>query len=168
MLNESVYHGFSKDYILKLCENKNLKRFFLPPPYWTAELYSKGLNIRKYAYYPSFLPICAYTSHGVGEFLSPLKHELESDAPVHFFLNSDAVKRYKKQSKKKCFVIYSPEVFYRKSNKIEQFENARGTLVFPVHSTPDCDEISNKEDYIQELKNLPSKYKPIVVCLLLS
>ena len=54
-------------------------------PYWTSEIYGFGKYIRKYGYYPSWLPLYIYTDHGVGR-IDPAIHELESSAPALLYV----------------------------------------------------------------------------------
>ena len=42
---------------------------------------------------------------------------------------------------------------------------AKGTIVFPAHTTPSIDDISDVENYIQQLFELPEEFQPISVCL---
>ncbi|MCF8236485.1 MAG: hypothetical protein K9J33_16860 [Bacteroidales bacterium] len=134
-------------------------------PYWTAEIYSFGKYIRKYGYYPPFLPLCVYTDHGPGGRWGPHKHELESTAPTQLYHSPEVVERWHKYSKKKCYCMYSPAVYYRKSRKVKKAERAHGTIAFPAHTTPSIEDISDFEAYIDQLVALPEKFQPVSVCL---
>lgn len=158
--------GMSEEKLSELCNSKNRHIFPKFVPFWTAEAYGFGKYIRRYGYYPKFLPLAIYNEHGVGSFTGkPFKHELKSYAPVMFYHSPESVKIWKKFSNKPCYVLYSPFVFYRRSNKIVQDEDAAGTIVFPDHTIPSMDEISDTQAYIDQLNNLPKKFQPVSVCL---
>lgn len=44
-------------------KGQELKRRLMP--FWTAEVYGLGVQIRKYGYYPRCLPLCIDTDHGI-------------------------------------------------------------------------------------------------------
>lgn len=153
----------SEEKLLELC---NSKRGFSPRLFWTAEVYGFGKYIRKYGYYPRFLPLAVYTDHGPARLYDkPYKHELESSAPAMFYHAPESVETWRRFSNKPCYTLYSPFVFYRRSNKIIQDKDVTGTIVFPNHTVPSMDEISDTQLYIDQLKNLPEKFQPISVCL---
>lgn len=158
--------GFTEEQILELCNEENNHPFFRGAPYWTAEIYSFGKYIRQYGYYPKFLPLAVYTDHGPTRLIKPpYKHELEATAPVMFYHSPESVKIWKSFSRKPCFVLFSPFIFYRRKNNIVQAIDANGTIVFVNHVTEDIRDISNTQVYINQLKNLPQKFQPVSVCL---
>lgn len=158
--------GYSEEKLLRLCSDKNNHPVFRGAPYWTAEVYSFGRHIRKYGYYPLFLPLAIYTDHGPGQIVGrPFKHELETDAPTMFYHSSKSVEIWKRFSNKSCYTLYSPFVYYRRTNDIKQNACAKGTIVFPTHSTMSIDDLSDMEKYINDLKKLPEKFQPVSVCL---
>ena len=158
------YKGLSEKELEDLCSDQlAVKRRRVV--YWTSEAYSFGEHYRNYGYYPSFLPLPVYSDHGVGGKLDAFKHELENDAPVFFVFNEKKYKNYKKQSKKPCYITIPPLLWYRKRSKIEQSKNAKGTIAFPSHSTPEINACFSVRKYIEELKSLPEDMQPVCVCL---
>lgn len=164
-VNESV-NGLNEKQLLFLCDEKNANRGVFPWVYWTSELYSFGKYIRKYGYYPPFLPLTVYSDHS-GPVLEeePYKHELECGAPYFLTHSKKKSENYIFRTGKKSLVMFSPSVFYRRSNNINKSNNAKGTIAFPVHTLPNFDEIFDVEKYIEELINLPEKFQPVSVCL---
>lgn len=140
-------------------------RYFKAPPYWTSELYGFGKYLREYGYYPSFLPLCVYSDHGVSYYLDPTPHELNNDSPTQLYHSPETARRYRFISAKPCYVMYSPFVFFRQTRKVTQSPKAKGTLAFPAHSTPAIHNKGNFEEYIQQLKKLPQEYQPVSICL---
>jgi FkbM family methyltransferase len=133
--------------------------------YWTSEIYGFGKWIRKYAFYPNWLPLCIYSDHGISIDEYAAKHELESDAPVVFFYWHIKVKNFRETSRKPCYTLYSPFVFARKVLNIEQCENATGTVVFWAHSSQVVINQSSIDEYHQELTKIPEIFKPLTICL---
>jgi hypothetical protein len=154
-----------EEHLKLICNNFETKSKFIDVDNWTAEVYSFGKNIRDYGFYPSFLPLNIYTDHS--PFTSsdkPAPHELKSKAAVQFYHNPRMVEEFKKISTKPCYSLYSPFVFYRRKNKIEQLPNAKGTLAFPAHTTEAVDDLSDLNIYISQLKKLPKNFHPISIC----
>ena len=164
-MNENFnYKGLSEKELIGLCSDKlATKRHRVA--YWTSEAYSFGEHYRNYGYYPSFLPLFVYSDHGVGGIQEVFKHELENNAPAFFVFNEKKYKNYKKQSRKPCYITIPPLIWYRKHNKIEQSKNAKGTIAFPSHSTPEVDSCFDIRKYIEKLKSLPEDMQPVCVCL---
>jgi FkbM family methyltransferase len=152
------------DQLEALCNESTASFKLINPPYWTAEIYGFGRYIRKYGFYPSWLPLCVYTDHGPGA-CTPAPHELASLAPVQLYHSPISVNNWRAISKKTCYCFYSPFVFYRKKNKIEISADAKGTIAFPAHTTASIDDISDIQVYIDQLKNLPEVFQPVGVCL---
>lgn len=160
------YQGYTSQELLNLCSQHHVNWGLAPWKYWPAEIYSFGRHIRSYACYPRLLPLYCYAGHGVSSAcVEILPHELENDACVQLYYSPYIASLFKKVSDKPCYCVLAPFVWYRKKNNICISSNARGTLAFPSHSTPDIDLSSDIEEYIQELKNLPAKYQPVCVCL---
>ncbi len=156
--------GLTEMEISRRCAGENL--ICAPRPgYWTAEIYSFGKYLREYGYFPQWLPLLVYTDHGPSQADSPLTHELESDAPVQFYHSSRMVEKWKKITKKPCYTMFSPFVFYRKTRKIVQNRDAKGTLAYPSHTTPLIDDEVDYEKYIEQLMSLPKEFHPISVQL---
>ena len=133
--------------------------------YWTAEIYGFGKWIRRYGFYPDFLPLCIYTDHGIVFEEQAAKHELESDAPVILFHSHIKVKNFRETNNKPCFILYSAFVFARKALKIEQKKDAKGSIFFWGHSTQVVVDQRDVEDYHQELTKIPEIFKPVTICL---
>jgi hypothetical protein len=149
-----------------LCSNKNSEKGILPWLYWSSELYSFGKYIRKYGYYPSFLPLAVYSDHSGPSFSDvPYLHEKETRAPVFLAHRKIKVENYINITKKRAYTLYSPSVFYRQLNSIEQEEKAQGTICFPVHSLPNSGFEFNVNKYCEDLKTLPKEFQPVIVCL---
>lgn len=148
-----------------LCNDCNTELTKIPE-FWTSEIYSFGINIRSYGFYPKFLPLIIYTDHGPAMFSEkPAPHELNSRALVQFYHDYKMVEKFKTLSKKPTFTLYSPFVYYRKKNKISLNFNSKGTIAFPSHSTNDIENKMDWELYLQQLKELPKEFQPVSVCL---
>ena len=134
--------------------------------YWTAEIYGFGKWIRRYGYYPNWLPLCIYNDHGAGyKPLGPAPHELKSAAPVQFYHSMRNVEEWKRLSDKPCFNLYSPFVFARKKLKIKKSLSASGVLYFLAHSTSVVVDLKTAETYREELSNIQGSLGPVTICL---
>ena len=148
--------------LLYLCDPKNAYKGKSIWFYWTAELYSFGKNIRDYGYFPDFLPLLVYSEHSAPAYtLEPYKHEIETDAPVFLCHSKLKSLNYTKLTGKKSYNIFSPNVFYRRKNKIIQNKNSEGTVVFPSHTNPSWEDSFDINKYCKSLKRLPKKFHPI-------
>lgn len=160
------YKGYSEDTLFKLCCGDSIVKSIAKSYYWTAEVYSFGKHIREYSFYPSIFPLYVYTDHGPGYYSDEVaKHELEHDACCQFYHSSRCVNLFKKVSNKPSYTMLSPFVMYRRKKKINKSKTAKGTLAFPVHTTPGIDDFFDIELYIQQLKTLPEEFQPVSVCL---
>ena len=141
--------GMSENHLLELCSNNKLKNFKGGIPYWSSEIYGFGKYIREYGYYPKNLPLPIFTDHSGPQTIDNFNHyEINTDAPVVMFHSPKSVKRWKELYKKKCYILYSPFVFYRKTSNIQKSTTASGTLAYPAHTIPELEEVSNIETYI--------------------
>jgi hypothetical protein len=154
------------DDLVAYCNTKAKKAFsVIPEPYWTTTIYSLGKYLREYGYYPSWLPLCVYTDHGMRGSHKPAKHELASDAPVQLCHSPETKLEWEKHSEKPCYIMFSPFVFYRKKQDLKVSQYANGTLAFLAHTTPDIEDATDLEIYIRELNQLPEEFHPVSVCL---
>lgn len=161
-----IQEGMTEEELLKLCDPKNAFTGKFPWVYWTSELYSHGKYIREYAFYPQYLPLIMYSDHsGMSGSDIPSKHELETDAPVFFTFSKSKALKYRQMTGKQSYVMLLPAFFYRKKYRINQAKDAAGTIAFPAHSTCAIDNVGDINKYAQQLKSLPKKYQPVVVCL---
>jgi len=155
-----------KSYVKFICDPKNAYRGCPVWLYWSSELYSFGKYIRKYGYYPSFFPLAVYSDHSGPSFSDePYLHEKKTKAPVFLAHRKLKVKNYIIGTNKKAYTLFSPAVFYRRSNSINQYSLAEGTVCFPVHSLPNSGFEFDIDKYCNDLKKLPQEYHPIKVCL---
>jgi hypothetical protein len=147
-----------------LCASHTTRFKITPAPYWTAEIYGFGKYIRKYAYFPSWLPLCINTDHGPGEILQIIS-ELKTPAPAQLFHSPSSVKVWKAVSRRPAFCFHSPFVFGRKVQHIERASDSEGTIAFPAHTTVHLRDEANVDVYIAQLKALPSEFQPVGICL---
>ena len=152
--------------LISICDPKNTFKgnsFWI---YWSSELYGFGKIIRNYGYYPSFFPLAIYTDHSGPDFIeTPYLHEKDANAPYFLTHRKLKAENYSKETNKKADVLYSPSVFYRRSHFIEQEKEAKWTTCYPVHSLPNNGFEFNVDKYCSSLKNLPSNFHPIRICL---
>lgn len=134
-------------------------------PFIVNETYSLGYWLKHYGHYPASLPLCTYMDHGMTLFDKIPPHELENDAPLIFKFSPRLVDIYKSQSKKPVYNLINPAVYYRNQKGITKSNEAKGTLFFIGHSTPDIDDHTDWDAFIDTLKQIPDQYQPIDICL---
>lgn len=154
-----------EQHLLELC-SKKYDNAILTLSHWTAEVYGFGKHIREYGFYPKQLPLLIHSDHG-GPGISNKLHPIDFDnRDFHAFFHSPRiVKLWNEKFKIKAYCLYSPFVFYRKKNNIIPKADARGTLVYPAHTTPSIDDNSNIEKYIEQIMSLPKEFHPVSVSL---
>jgi len=164
--NNSVYNGCSDCDLEFLTGSSGVDNGTAPWVYWTSELYSFGRLYREWAYYPDFLPLFIYSDHGVHKVPGFMPHELNNGAKVHFTFNEKRVLKNSNTLDKKVILVPHPWVTYRRRKNISQTKDAKGTLVFFSHS---CEGVElsghDSDEYFKILKQLPNKYKPLVLCM---
>ncbi len=161
------YKGYDEKKLLSLCDRKNANTGDAKWRYGVSEQYSQGRIYREYAGYPSWLSLYAYSDHGIGN-PEVEKHELENNAPVMFVFCDEKLANYKNQSSKPCYKVAQPLIWWRKQHNITQAKDAKGTIAFPSHSTPDSNCLFDVDKYVDELKQLPEDMQPVCVCLFMS
>jgi hypothetical protein len=137
--------------------NKGASLWLFP----SAEVHSQGKLYRQKAFIPSFLPLNVFSDHGVS--VGGLtQSEIDSPARIHLTYNTDKMAKLKH---KKTVFIEHPWISYRKRKMYYPLKSANGTLVFISHSTICSYYKENKDKYFKDLKLLPEKYKPLVLCM---
>ncbi len=157
------YKGFSEEHLCLISSDEKVEKLKTKNKYWTSEVYSQGCNYRNYANYPDFLPLYVYSEHGI-EFNVVGKHEIRNSAAAMFVFSDKKLENYKKVSRKPCYKVMCPMIWYRRNN-VNIENNACGTLVFPSHSTPH--EVCSYDvgEYVKQLRALPETMQPVCVCL---
>lgn len=158
------YKGYTEEKLLELCSSKNLNVGKAEHIFWTSETYSFGEHYRNYCNFPKKLSLNIYSDHGIGN-STVYKHELKNNAPAIFLFSEKKMKNYKELSNKPCYLVLPPLISYRRKSRIKKSPNAKGTLAFPIHSTPSIDINFNIDSYIEKLKKLPEDMQPVCVSL---
>lgn len=133
---------------------------------WESENSSFGKCFRDWGFFPSFLPICLSSDHGVHWESRCWPNEIDSPYRVFFTWNKKKKDLMKQLHGKSSYHVTHPWVNYRKRHYPELPEKREGTIVFFAHSNKTTTPAYNDLDsYISDLKALPEKYQPVVICL---
>ena len=159
------YAGYDEETLLSLCSESKVYRGVCPWKYWPSEIYSAGRHYRNYGWYPAFLPIYCYSSHGAYCGTTVYPHEVENDAHAMLCSSPTTTAAHRENNNKPSYCVHSPFVWCRKENQIEKAPDAKGTLAFPAHSTPVVEVQMDYEAYAELLLSLPKEFFPIAVCL---
>ena len=159
------YKGCSEEELLRLCDEKYANKGNAKWLYWPSEVYSFGKYYREQAFYPSFLPLHIYSMHGMEPKVTTYNHELNNNSEAMFVFSKEKQQAFMEKSKKPCYIITPPLIWYRRHHKIKQDKNAKGTIVFPCHSIPTEETIFDLPNFISTIKSLPEDMQPVCVCL---
>jgi hypothetical protein len=165
--SEQVCIGYSDEKLEALSKlQTRFESTIVPWAAWESENSSFGKAFRKWAYFPKFLPLYLSSDHGVHWGARCWPNEIESRFKSFFTWNKKKCNVMRKVHRKRAYHVSHPWVNYRKKY-FPELPNARAaTLVFYAHSntttTPVYDDL---DKYINDLKALPEKYQPIVICL---
>ena len=94
-------------------------------------------------------------------------HEINNSSGIHFtWLALKASRNNQSSFKKKLIHITHPWVTYKTKQGFKRSPKSKGTLVFFTHHVPGI-EWQGHDDmkYLQQLKELPEKFQPVVVCM---
>jgi hypothetical protein len=144
--------------LMKSCETRNKTNYI-------SDYYGIGYWLKKYANYPTFLPLYLHCDHGPSIAENLLEYELLSKFKNALLHNSLKLKDAKNRKFKNAFISGSAFVHYRKMNNIKRVNNPKGTVCFPFHSTKNIDVSVDWKSYMEELKKLPEKFHPITICI---
>ena len=127
--------------------------------------YGFNIIIKQYARFPQFLPLPCHMEHGWTALPEALKSGLQTSKPLVMVFNKRRLQSWRQKSGLPIVVMGSPFIHYKNMRKIKKAKDARGTIVFPSHSTYDIKSHFSITEYCQKLKNLPAIYHPITICL---
>lgn len=168
-MEEFTYRGYPIKKLLQLCDVSKTDRGKAPVLFSLPEQYSQGRIFREYARFPEDLPLNIYADHGAMYITFDVyPHELYNRAYAYFAFHSKKYENFMQQSKKLCYKVPQPMIWYRREHNIEQLENARGTLFFAFHSTPDMLAVYDVKEICDMLKALPDEMQPVGVCLFMT
>ena len=131
-----------------------------------SDHYGIGYWYKKYAGFPSHLPIRLHSDHAPSLQETLLPFDINSPYKKALFHNTLKVDdNNQKKRFKKVYIAGSAFVHYRKMHAIKRSENPEGTLCFPMHPTAVVDVLIDYDAYMDELMQLPKKFHPFTVCL---
>lgn len=132
---------------------------------WTSELYSFGKCLRQGARYPGMFPLYVYSDHGAGLHSHLYPHELNNECEVHLTWHPNKAAR-NEGGPKRLIRVEHPWISYRRTKGLKRADVTSGTLVFFTHSVPGVKwEGSDTDEYFDQLRALPSRFHPVVLCL---
>jgi hypothetical protein len=103
--------------------------------------------------------------HGWSARNDPLKSDLATDKPLMLVFSKRRKKTWQRATSKQIEIMGAPFVLYKNMNKIGKRKDAKGTVVFPSHSTYFTRSKFSIEEYCEVLNELPAEFKPITICL---
>lgn len=168
-INESSHHlGYSDQQLENLCTvSLRFEAGITPWATWESENTSFGKTFREWARYPKVFPLFFSSDHGVHWESRCWPNEINSKYNTFFTWNSKKCELMRENHQKKSYHVPHPWVSYRKKHYPKLPNKRSGTLVFFPHSnaktTPVYEDI---DKYISDIKSLPQKHQPVVICLM--
>lgn len=163
---EAAPKGFPDEKLEQLSRHTLSERGLTPWAAWESESTSFGKTFRKWTRYPSILPLCFSSDHGVHWESKCWPNEINSPYKTFFTWNKKKSVAMKLGHGKSSYYVPHPWVFYRKKYWGNPAPTRKGTLVFYAHSNGACNPLyNNLDDYIEALIKLPEKYQPISICM---
>jgi len=131
----------------------------------TNKSYSSNKIISDYCNYPSFLYI-PRIQHGFHPRIEPWERDLDDKkTPIILLWSKRNRDAWKEVSKTPSCIIGAPFIHYRRRNTINKCADAKGTIAYPAHSTPNSQSVYDIEKYCRMLMNLPSEFSPVTISL---
>ncbi|MDD2892318.1 MAG: hypothetical protein PHF20_00185 [Halothiobacillaceae bacterium] len=162
----AVFSGYSDKELERLSASSLYESGLSPWAAWESENSSFGKTFRKWACYPSVLPLCISSDHGVHWESRCWPNEIDNKYKTFFTWHKKKCELMRSEHGKKSYHVPHPWVFYRRKYFPNIPENRSGTLVFYAHSNSTTTPVyENLDDYINDLKSLPEKYHPVAFCL---
>lgn len=143
------------------------KRLFIDKlmnPIWSATAYGNQKWIRRYAFYPRFLPLCIATDHAPG-IPAEVSKTYFTNAPFTLIHSEKYCNYLREISQNKFIPFKSPFVFYAQRKKVKRKIESSGSIFFYAHGNNEVLPTKRVDDIINDLSNLPTKYLPITICL---
>lgn len=127
--------------------------------------YGHDWIIRRYLRWPSLIPLNVRIQHGWYANFLPTTSDLRVDQPMMLVWSNRIAEEWYRLTGRPVRVLGSPFIHFRKMMGIVQDPSARGTVVFPQHSTRNTETRHDVEAYCYDLNQLPEEYRPITICL---
>jgi len=127
--------------------------------------YSLNRIIRLMSGFPDVRPLPCRYEHGHTPFDDRPINDMKSKKRLMLVYNKRRLDTWQRYSNKTAFVIGSPFVQYRRLKNIYKAQDANGTVVFPLHSTPKDEGVFDRQEYSKKLKELPDEFHPIKICV---
>lgn len=167
LLPRDAHEGFSDDELLRLSRlQRRTEAGHAPWASWETENSSFGRTLREWAGYPSWLPLCATSDHGVHWESRCWPNEIESPYRLFLTWNGKKARLMRERHGRQALHIPHPWLAYRKAHHPGLDPDRRGTVVFFTHSNATTTPVFESLDaYMQSLRDLPAQFHPVVICL---
>lgn len=131
------------------------------------EITNYGFNrlVKAHLDWYRWLPLSVEIHHGWYLRQAPRVVDLKKNIPAILVFNERQALAWRAVNGIPAFVLGAPFVHYRRHKGFTQSSQARGTVVFPVHSGSVVDVEFDIDSYCAELSALPARFHPINICL---
>lgn len=134
--------------------------------YGGCTYYGIGKSIKKYANFPSFIPLPVEIQHGWVNVA--YKHDARFDVAENWYWSKRIEQKYlEKFEGLNTRAVGAPFLYLLKIINYSQLplSKRKGSIVFPSHSSALIGMECDFDEYAGMLEHLPDMYKPITVCM---
>lgn len=131
---------------------------------WEGRIYGYLSVAKKFIKLPGFLPLYVHLEHGWDQKDEIYNNDLNTGHKIILTFN-ERRRRLFASHNIKPIVMGCPMLMYIKMHSVKKSSEACGTIVFPAKGGNFVKEVFDIRGFCENLKNLPSEYHPITICL---
>lgn len=161
----NLHKGFSDSELENLSKISRFEAGVAPWICWESENSSFGKTFREWAGFPGIFPLYVSSDHGVHLESRCWPNEINSPVRVFLSWHKTKVEQLKSKHGKRAYYTQHPWINYRKKHYNNGSVQQCGTLVFFPHSNAYTSLTYDLDQYFSQLKALPKKCHPIVICM---
>lgn len=162
-----LHEGYDDEQLMRLSTLQRRTEAGLAPwASWEVENSSFGKTLREWIAYPSWLPLCASSDHGVHWESRCWPNELESPYRLFLTWNEKKSRLMRERHGREALHVPHPWMAYREKHYPATDPDRVGTLVFFTHSNATGGPVfESLDEYMYSLRDLPARFQPVVICL---
>lgn len=130
-----------------------------------TEMYGAGVVLRRYGFYPKFLPLWVSATHSINLSDEPSGFELDPWFAYSLVYSDRFKSAIQDKGSSKAFKIMAPFAIYKRLYNITKSPDVKGTIAFYDHSLSWADTVVDYDAYVESLLDLPIHMQPVTVCL---
>lgn len=165
--SNSYQFRFQQEDLALLCADRELRTH---ERHAVNDVYGQASILKRYARLPQRFRLRGIVEHGV--FISGMMMDYDRHAwlPMAFSPSPQRAAFVERECGKRAVPIgfsylYAKRLYHRRWGHQLTGASRRGTIVFPVHSTPKSAIQFDQQEYARRLSDLPDQFQPVVACI---